>query len=78
MRGRPVAASRSHSSARTAGSSVDAVVLQPVAGTDIAERDVHQTAVARFAATDWKKSMTSLADSSGCSMRFVWPLPSMT
>ena len=55
----------------------DLVVLQPVAGTDIAERDVHQAA-ARFAATDWKNSITTFADNSGCSMRFVWPLPSIT
>ena len=78
MRGRPVAASRSQSSARSGGLERDLVVLQPVAGADVAERDVHQTAVARFAATDWKNSITSLADSSGCSIRFVWPLPSIT
>ena len=38
MRGRPAAASRSTSSARTAGSS-DAVVLQAVARPDVADRD---------------------------------------
>ena len=53
------------------------VVLQSVPRTDVAERDVHQ-AVARFAATVWKNSMTTFAESSGCSIRFVWPLPSMT
>ena len=77
MRGRPVAARRSQSSARTRRRERDRVVLEPVARADVAERDAHQTAVARFAATDWKNSITSLADSSGCSIRLVWPLPSI-
>ena len=38
----------------------DLVVLQAVPRADVAERDVHQTAVARFAATDWKNSITTL------------------
>ena len=54
------------------------VVLQAVARADVAERDVHQTAVARLAATDWKNSITMRAESSGSSIRFVWPLPSIT
>ena len=72
-RGQPVAQLGAHRRLER-----DAVVLQPVPRTDVAERDVHQTAVARFAATDWKNSITTLADSSGSSIRFVWPLPSIT
>ena len=40
-RGRPVAASRSHSSARTGGAERHAVVLEPVARPDVADLDEH-------------------------------------
>ena len=43
-RGTPAAARRSHSSARTAGASVVVLVLEPVAGPDVADRHPHGAA----------------------------------